>query len=266
VDGLLERQQRQQLLETLSEVTHGALLSPPGEPARELLVAWGFPEPSVRLLDVGYIPDPAFIAWELARRGVLAGEVEGTGMLDPSWSGRVVGPWRSPRGRILTFFAWRPEAADKSERYVFGPGPRPAMPFHRVGVPSAQVGHVWVVEGLVDALLATCLGMGHVLGVGGPMSLLSTQTIRYLAGSGVRQLTLVPADDEQGRIGVQAVLETTDRLRLGTVDVSVVDPGMMAGARYLGDLVRERGSRALAEVEAWRMEGDVFRVVMVPWQ
>jgi hypothetical protein len=76
-------------------------------------------------LDVGSFPDPAYITWELGRRGGSPTEAEDAGLLEPSWTGRVVGPWRSPRGRILTFFAWGAENADRSERYPWARCRRP---------------------------------------------------------------------------------------------------------------------------------------------
>src|SRR2546430_5018795 len=149
-ESLARRQRNQRLLELLAEITHRALLAPSGRAAREMLAEWGFPETSVGHLDVGYFPDPAFVAWELQRRGVLASEAEGAAVLSPTWSGRVVGPWRSPRGRILTFFAWAPESADRGGRYVFGPRSRPPALFAQAAPPSRRASHLWVVEGLLD--------------------------------------------------------------------------------------------------------------------
>jgi hypothetical protein len=94
---------------------------------------------------------------------------------------------------------------------------------------------------------------------------LSVQQLASLAASGIGEATLMPPDDEEGRLGVLTVLENADSQGSPAVDVFVVDPAMMWGARDLGELVRKRGGQALAEVRASRMEGDVYRVVMVPW-
>jgi hypothetical protein len=69
VEGIVQRQRLQQLLDLLSGVTRRALLAPMGRAAREALVSWGFPEPSLERLDVGYFPDPAYITWELIATG-----------------------------------------------------------------------------------------------------------------------------------------------------------------------------------------------------
>jgi DNA primase len=130
---------------------------------------------------------------------------------------------------------------------------------------SLRAPHVCVVEGLLDVLLASCLGMDDVLALGGPMWRLSVQQLASLAASGIGEATLMPPDDEEGRLGVLTVLENADSQGSPAVDVFVVDPAMMWGARDLGELVRKRGGQALAEVRASRMEGDVYRVVMVPW-
>jgi hypothetical protein len=123
-----------------------------------------------------------------------------------------------------------------------------------------------VVEGLLDVLLAMWLGVEDVAGTGGPLQRLSVQTLARLAASGIRQLTLIPADDEEGREGVLRVLENADIMERPAVEVFVVDPAVMAGARDLGELARRHESQALTQVTAWRMEGDVYRVAMVPWQ
>ena len=266
VESLARRQRNQRLLDLLAEITHRALLAPSGRAAREVLAEWGFPETSVGHLDVGYFPDPAFVAWELQRRGVLTSEAEGAAVLSPTWSGRVVGPWRSPRGRILTFFAWAPESADRDGRYVFGPGSRPPALFSQDRPAARRSGHLWLVEGLLDVLLAVWLGMEDVAGMGGPFWLLSVQVLAQLAASGIRQLTLMPADDEEGRRDVLTVLQNADRVTRPAVDVFVVDPAMMAGARDLGELAQRRATQVLTGVEAWRMEGNVYRVAMVPLQ
>jgi DNA primase len=265
VEGIAQRQRVQRLLEQVRVITHRALLAPVGKVARETLAAWGLPEPSLDHLDIGYFPDPAFLAWELNRRDGLAPPVEGAGLLEPSWSGRVVGPWRNLRGRIVTFFAWQPDSADRSERYVCGPAARPCTLFGHSAATSQKARHVCVVEGLLDVLLASCLGMDDVLGLGGPMWRLSAQQLTSMATGGIREVTIMPADDEEGRLGVLTVLENADHQRYPAVDVFVVDPALMWGARDLGELVRKRGERGLAEVRASRMEDDVYRIAMVPW-
>jgi hypothetical protein len=123
-----------------------------------------------------------------------------------------------------------------------------------------------VVEGLLDVQLAHCLGMACVVGLGCPLGGLSVQRLVRLAASGIREVTVVPPDDQAGRLGVVTVLENVSNPRCRGMEVFVVDPALMAGARDLGELVRRRGSQALRELHTWRMEGDVYRVVMVPWQ
>jgi DNA primase len=265
VEGLANRQRLQQVLETVTDITHGALLAPVGEPARDRLVAWGFPESSLERLDVGYFPDPTYVARELGRRGDLASEGEGAGLLDPTLSGRVVGPWRSRRGRILTLFAWEPERPDRFQRYAFGPWHRPHSLFGKHTALPLAMGNLCLVEGLFDVLLASCFGMDDVLAFGGPISRLPVRRLERLAASGVRELTVIPPDDEAGRLGVLTLLDDVDRTPGSALEVFVVDPALMAGAGDLGELVRKRGSQALMEVRASRMESNVYRLMLVPW-
>jgi DNA primase len=265
IEDLAHRQRLQQVLDMLTDITHGALLAPVGEAARDTLVAWGFPESSLERLDVGYFPDPAYVAWELRRRGDLAAEGEDAGLLDPRLSGRVVGPWRSRRGRILTFFAWELEGVDRFERYVFAPRHRPDTLFGKHRALPLAIRNVCLVEGLLDVLLASCFGMDDVLAFGGRITQLSARRLERLAAGGIRELTVIPADDEAGRLGVLTLLENMDRSPGSAVEIFVVDPALMAGARDLGELVRKRGSQALMDVRASRMESDLYRLVLVPW-
>lgn len=262
VEGLARRQRRLCVLEAMRDATHRALLGPVGRHAREALIEWGLPEPSLHDLDLGYVPDPASLTRELERRGASASEAEDAGLIQPAWSGRVVGPWRNQHGRILTFFAWRPERAARLDRYAFAGSGRPPTLF----TASALGRHLVVVEGLLDVLLASCYGMDGVAGVGGPLSQLSSSQLGRLALKGVHELTLLPAHDEAGRTGVLAVLEHADSPDCPALEVFVVDPAMLAGARDLGEFVRRAGSRALTELNSWRMEGEVYRTVLVPWQ
>lgn len=131
---------------------------------------------------------------------------------------------------------------------------------------SPPTGHLCVVEGLLDVLLAHCVGMGCVVGLGNSLGALSAQRLVRLAASGVRDVTVVAPDDQAGRLGVVTVLEDVDSPACRGVEVFVVDPALMAGARDLGQLVRHRGSQVLRELHTGRMEGDVYRVVMVPCQ
>jgi len=265
IEGLARRQRIHELFVALRSITHGALLAPIGEAARAALVSWGFPEPSLDRLDIADFPDPAFIGWELARRGAPAAEAEDAGLLQPSWSGHVVGPWRNPRGRILTFFVWEPEGANGLDRYAYAPRQRPRTLFGQPRAMSLAINHLWMVEGLLDVLLASCSGMEDGVAVGGPVWLLSVQRLEHLAASGTRELTLIPSDDEAGRLGVLTALENANRMQCSALEVFVVDPALMAGAHNLGELVRRRGSRAFAELGAGRMEGNIYRLVMVPW-
>jgi DNA primase len=266
VAGLAERRRLQELLETLWDITHRALLSPVGRAGRRALEAWGFPEPALDRLDIGYFPDPEFVAGEIRTRGDLAaGAAESAELLPPTWSGRVVGPWRNSRGRILTFFAWNAECADLSQRYVFAPHRRPRTPFGPARTDSPPVRHLFVVEGLLDVLLVSCYGMDDVMAIGGPIWLLSREMLVHLASTGVRELTVIPPDDEVGRHATLTILERAEGLQRPGLEVSVVDPATMAGARDLGELVRRRDVGALTEVRASRMEGDVYRLVLVPW-
>jgi DNA primase len=265
IEALAHRQRLQQVLDMLTDITHGALLAPVGEAARDTLVAWGFPESSLEGLDVGYFPDPAYVAWELGRRGDLASEGEDAGLLDPRLSGRVVGPWRSRRGRILTFFAWEPERADRFERYAFLPWHRPDTLFGKHRALTLAIRHLCLVEGLLDVLLTSCLGMDDVLAFGGPISQLSARRLERLAASGIRELTLIPADDEAGRLGVLTLLDNVNSTPGSALEIFVVDPALMAGAQDLGELVRKRGSQALMEVRGSRMESNLYRLVLVPW-
>jgi hypothetical protein len=161
-------------------------------------------------------------------------------------------------GRIVAFFAWRPDLADRVARYAFPGTGRPGMLFATAGPRR----HLLVVEGL----LASCFGIDGVAGVGGPLWQLSGPGLPCLAASGVRELTLLPADDEASRSGVLDVLEHRESPACSGIEVFVVDPALMAGARDLGELVRRKGSQALADVDSWRMEGDVYRTALVPWQ
>jgi hypothetical protein len=78
-------------------------------------------------------------------------------------------------------------------------------------------------------------------------------------------LTVIPPDDEAGRLGVLTLLENVDCSPGSGLEVFVVDPALMAGATDLGELVRRRGSQSVREVRAGRMEGNVYRLVLVPW-
>jgi DNA primase len=265
VDGLARRQRLQQMLEMVTDITHRALLAPMGETARDTLFAWGFPESSLECLDLGYFPDSAYVARELGRRGGPTWWDEGAGLLDPSLSGRVVGPWRSRRGRILTFFAWKPERADRFERYAFTPSNRPESLFGKHRALTLAIHHLFLVEGILDVLLASCFGMDDVLAFGGPISGLSRRRLERLAAGGIRELTVIAPDDEPGRLGVLTLLENIDKLPGSATEVFVVDPALMAGATDLGEFVRKRGRRSLMELRAGRMEGDVYRLVLVPW-
>jgi len=264
VEGIARRQRLQELLDLLRDVTHRALVNPIGEPAREMLVAWGFPEPCLDHLDVGFFPDPAYVGWELERGGSSVSEAEGAGLLEASWSGHVVGPWRNPRGRILTFFAWEPDHSDRAERYASARCRQPRTLFGKDVAMSPPTGHLCVVEGLLDVLLAHNLGMACVVGLGSSLGGLSVQRLARLAASGIREVTVVPPDDEAGRLSVVTVLDNVGSPRCRGMEVFVVDPALMAGARDLGQLVRRQGDQALREFHTWRMEGDVYRLMMVP--
>lgn len=261
IDGLVEWQRRQGLLETFRDVTHRALLADVGGGARDLLVAWGFPPPSLPSLDLGYFPDPEFVAGALGGGGATHARTAALGLLDAQWSGRVTGPWRNRHGRILTFFAFDPGAACAADRYLCARGVCPSTLFGM----GRSIRHLVVVEGLFDVLLASCLGARDVVGIAGPFDWLSSIRLEALVAGGLRELTLLPPDTEAGRLGVLTVLKNASDLAEGAITVLITDPDLTAGARDVGELVRRRGARGLVDARSDRVDGDMYKLLMAPW-
>ena len=202
---------------------------------------------------LGLCPSPDEARAALRERGFDADEVEASGLVaDPRWTGRLVIPWRDPRGRVATIAARSLDGAAPKYLYLRGGTKPPALGLD-VAVRAAQDARegLVLVEGLLDVVNLHARGMANVAATGGTFSLLTPERWEAIAGLGVERFVLASDADEAGRGGLAAALRNARKAR-NVSEVYVVDPAAYGGAKDPDELVRQRGEDALREAIAGR--------------
>jgi hypothetical protein len=120
-------------------------------------------------------------------------------MADPRLSGRIVGPIRNERGRIVGFWARRPDS--QIPRLLFRGTWKQAVPVFGLDVAlraGRDVGHPLIlVEDLFDVLLLHAKGLLHAAAILGPVVEMTSERWENLATLGVRRVILCPSSQSQ---------------------------------------------------------------------
>ena len=245
-EAFVRRHRRGDLLEDFLAMAHRCLVNGPEAARRyaEDRVGGDLAETGL-----GLYPSPDEVRAALHARGFEDQEVEDSGLVaDARWTGRLLIPWRDPRGRVATIAARCLDGAEPKYLYLRGGTKPPALGLDVAAQASrdAREGLV-LVEGLLDVVNLHARGMANVAATGGTFALLTPERWETIAGLGVERVVLASDADEAGRDGLAAALRNARKAR-NVSEVYVVDPEAYGGAKDPDELVRERGLDAFREV------------------
>jgi len=236
--------------------------------ARSFLARQGFDLQRLGQLPVGFFAHPALMAKELVRAGFCPEEIKDSKLVaDRRLTGRLAGPIRDVRGRIVSFWARHPQFRKPEYLYLDGSWRKRAVAYGLdVALPCVLDGSesLLVIQDLLDAMLLQSKGFFHVAAVGKGGRGLATRRWEQLADLGIREVTL--ALDHDPRHGDDTLCALENAFRAGRAPaVFVVPPGAWPGPWGARGLLCREGLAALRSfLEKERMPGGQYAPRQVP--
>jgi len=264
--NLQGRQRRGDLLEDFVALTHEALVASAGKSAHAYLVGRAFTEAELEGLSLGFYAGVDAVSAAMKAKGYTAEELEASGILaDGRWAGRLVFPFRGPRGRIETVIARDlTGTAEAGAKYLKlrGASQESAVFGLDVALESARREGLLIVEGFLDVVLLQARGFLNVAATGGNFGLLTAERWSTLGRLGLPSLTLATDNDPKPDgtwVGREKLLQALDNLRnvSNVRNVYVLPPEALGTAKDPDELVRAKGvdafREALRKVRPWAL-------------
>jgi DNA primase/replicative DNA helicase len=251
------RQRRGGLLEDFVDLTHEALLlTDAGKSARAYLVGRTFTEDELKGLSLGFYAGVEAVSAAMKAKGYTDEELDASGILaDRRWAGRLVFPFRGPRGRIETVISRDlTGTAEAGAKYLKlkGASQESAVFGLDEALESARREGLLIVEGFLDVVLLQARGFLNVAATGGNFGLLTAERWATLGRLGLPSFTLATDNDPKPDgtwVGREALLKALSNLR--NVDnvrnVYVLPPEALGTAKDPDELVRSKGVDAFRE-------------------
>ncbi|HID76764.1 MAG TPA: hypothetical protein EYP56_12310 [Planctomycetaceae bacterium] len=204
------------LAEVFFELVHRSLLEEHGRgrafgQARRYLRQRGLDLDHLDDLPLGWVGDREQIFRRLLAAGFSPAQIAASRLLaDRRLPGRILGPIRDPSGRIVAFWAWRPDGG--GPRYLFWKSGFDEQP-GALGLDSAhgegcgRPGDVLLVEDVLDALLLQSRGLANVGAIGGGPEQMHPGRWERLARQGVRRATLAIPQNPTAMVATLQALE-----------------------------------------------------------
>ncbi len=210
-EGDGERNRLYYLHKVATDYFHQALLSPPGQKARELVLSRGIGSSAWETFQLGYAPD----SWDRLRdvlkaKGFTAAEMLSVGLLGEREGGRdpyvkfrhrlMIPIWDS-KGRVVAFGGraldpnQEPKYLNSPEHLLFKKG-EILYPFHMARKAVRDMGYVLLVEGYMDAITCHLRGFPNALAALG--TALTPSQARKVARLS-REVVLAYDGDDAGR-------------------------------------------------------------------
>jgi hypothetical protein len=265
------------LLETFAAETRRALSSESQNPgARELAVAFlsghGFDCRRMDQLPMGLFTDGPSVRKGLEEAGFSPQEIEASALVaDERLAGRLIGPIRDPRGKILSFWARHPK--DRPPRLLFkGPWKEAVAlvgleaAFEAAGPRRDRIEEIVVLERLLDALLLQSHGFPDAAAIAGPAKNMTERRWERLAALGVRRVTLVPDRDEAFGEDFLRAVENACRAKRAP-ELFVVPPESWDDRSGAAEFVRARGLSTFRTVlQKDRVHAFSFQALAILWR
>ena len=236
---------RADLLDTFAAACQAELVSDRGDRAREYLIGRGLPPDAVATTGLGMVPDRRVALGALRDAGFADDEIARAGVLDDRrWQGRVLGVWRTDRGRIGTLWTRSIDPfADEASKYLYLKGasrtdlaPYGFADLRGEGIEARR--EVILVEGLLDVHQLRARGMRSVVAVGGTSA--PPAMFERLARAGVESVILAFDNDDPGRRGAAKAVEAACRAKTAPA-IRVVEPTGLGDAKDPDAFVRDHG-------------------------
>jgi len=221
--------------------------------AIDFLSAHGFDVRRIDQLPIGLFTDGPSVRQRLEEAGFSLQEIEASALAaDERLAGRLIGPIRDPRGKILSFWARHPK--DRPPRLLFKGSWKEAAvlvgleaAFEAAGPRRDRVEELVVVERLLDALLLQSHGVPNVAAIAGPARDMTERRWARLAALGVRRVTLLPDPERAFDEGFLRAVENACRAKPAP-EVFVVPPELWNDHSTAAEFFRARGLSAFRAV------------------
>ena len=239
-----KQKERLDILEATNNYFIDKLHDPKDEGAIEALTylkSRGYSVEDIKAMELGYIPSQRELFNYLESSYSKETIKEALHLhKDIGETNKIAIPFRT--GGNLKGFSFRATSKEEKNKYLNSTGlKRGEALFNLLALKGDK--DIVVVEGLLDALIATARGLENVVALGGVS--LGSDAIRDALNKGAKSFTLCLDNDEAGATGVERSIEAL--LKEGVNRIYVV---ALEGANKLDvdDVIRERGVEAFRDL------------------
>lgn len=244
----LVQDDRQKLLKDFLSLIQECLFAPVAAQTREYLEQRGWPEELLSVYEFGYYISADYIKEELEQRGYLFDDIVASGIYRSDWGDRIVYPWRDASGVIINFWARERVDSGDGKKYLL-------MSAHMGGSKAVPFGWQWlsgssiiIVEGFFDVLTLKAHAITNALAAA--RAGLSHDQIHVLLQRKPQAITFCYDNDEAG---VNATEQDIDKLINSDIQLFVVPPHYLGGAKDPDEFCQLYGSFAFQELIAVRI-------------
>jgi DNA primase catalytic core len=242
-------------LEAAQSIFTRRLFSPDGKKELAYLHERGYTDDDIQAMQLGSIPSPSALDDMLKDETVNNVNIVNTKIAELS----VIGygtthtlsiPYRDYRGRLVGFIART--ISDAEPKYKYSKGlPIGAELFNLAA--NKGVKQLTIVEGTLDALLATARGVQGVVAAGRNQP--TAAQLDHAATLGIASITLALDQDEAGQKGTIAALDALIGRPIQTYVLAYPD-----SIKDADELIRKQGAKALQEQIQTAQSGALYLI------
>lgn len=232
------------IVEAYLWIAHRLLTVPDAAPvrsAKEFLMAQGIPTNAVRSLGLGYHANHDIFHDGLTRCGYTDEEIEASELISSSLLiGRVVGPIRDARGRLLSLWAYHPDSAfrqrdARTPEFLFKGSWRESLGFFAIPVAITamrtthpeplphrfrELGMVVICSSLLQTLRMQAYRFGHSIASAGAIDEQSAAAWDKVVDGGFRRAVYLTTPDDESDSRLWGVLESVLRIPTPGLELS----------------------------------------------
>ena len=242
-------------IEAAQSIFTRRLFSADGKKELDYLHKRGYTDEDIQAMQLGAIPSPSALKDMLKDETVNNVNIVNTNITELSTDGygtthTLSIPYRDYRGRLVGFIART--ISDAEPKYKYSKGLPIGAELYNLAA-NKGVKQLTIVEGTLDALLASARGIQGVVAAGRNQP--TAAQLDHAQALGVSSITLALDKDEAGQKGTQAALDALIGQPLQTYVLTYPD-----GIKDADELIRKDGAQALQKQIQTAQSGALYLI------